>query len=125
MLYAALVVVLTGGMFAVSYVLGPRQNYRRPPTPYESGVPPTGSARARVAAEFYLVAAFFVIFDLEAVFIFAWATAVRDLGWAGYLEILLFIAILLAGLVYLWRLGALDWGPAARPQPPAEAPEEE
>ena len=57
---------------------------------------------------------FFVIFDLEAVFIFAWAVAARELGWAGYWEIFVFIAILAAALVYLWRLGALDWGPSRR-----------
>jgi NADH-quinone oxidoreductase subunit A len=57
---------------------------------------------------------FFVIFDLEAIFIFAWAIAARELGWAGYWEILLFIAVLLAALLYLWRLGALDWNPNRR-----------
>ena len=67
-----------------------------------------------VSAKFYLVAMFFVIFDLEAVFIFAWAIAARELGWAGYCEILVFIAILLAALAYLWRLGALDWSPSRR-----------
>jgi NADH-quinone oxidoreductase subunit A len=80
-------------------------------------VQPTGSARPRIAVEFYLVAVLFVIFDLEAVFIFAWATAVREVGWAGYFEMLLFIAILVAGLVYLWRQGALDWGPVAQRRP--------
>ncbi|MBM3497858.1 MAG: NADH-quinone oxidoreductase subunit A [Armatimonadetes bacterium] len=124
-LYAALVLVTAAGMLLVSYVLGPRQNRGRPPEPYESGVVPTGSARPRIAVEFYLVAVFFVIFDLEAVFIFAWATAVREVGWAGYFEILLFIAILVAGLVYLWRQGALDWGPVAeRRRAREQAPEE-
>jgi NADH-quinone oxidoreductase subunit A len=64
--------------------------------------------------KFYLVAMFFVIFDLEAVFIFAWAVALRESGWAGYIEILFFIAILVSALVYLWRNGALEWGSAAR-----------
>ena len=82
--------------------------------PYESGIVSEGSARVRVSAKFYLVAMFFVIFDLEAVFIFAWAIAARELGWAGYSEILVFIAILVAALAYLWRLGALDWSPSRR-----------
>jgi NADH-quinone oxidoreductase subunit A len=63
---------------------------------------------------FYLVAMFFVIFDLEAVFLYAWAVAVRELGWAGYAEAIVFIVVLLVGLAYLWRQGALDWGTTAR-----------
>jgi NADH-quinone oxidoreductase subunit A len=124
-LYAVLVVGTAAGMLAVSYVLGPRQRRDRTPEPYESGMTPTGSARSRVAVEFYLVAVFFVIFDLEAVFVFAWATAVREVGWAGYFEILLFIAILIVGLVYLWRQGALDWGPSAERKRARRQPAEE
>ena len=75
---------------------------------------PTGSARLRVDAKFYLLAMFFVLFDLKAMFIFAWAAAFRRLGWAAYLELTLFIAVLLGTLVYLWRQGALDWGPSNR-----------
>ena len=124
-LYAVLVIGTAAGMLAVSYVLGPRQKRDRTPEPYESGMTPTGSARPRIAVEFYLVAVFFVIFDLEAVFVFAWATAVREVGWAGYLEMMLFIAILVAGLVYLWRQGALDWGPSAERRRAREQPTEE
>lgn len=111
LLYAALVIAAAAGMLLLSYLLGPAQNRKRTGEPYESGMVPTGSARLRISVDFYLVAVFFVIFDLEAVFIFAWATAVREVGWSGYLEILFFIAILVAGLAYLWRRGALDWGP--------------
>jgi NADH-quinone oxidoreductase subunit A len=64
-----------------------------------------------LAAKFYLIAVFFVIFDVEAMFLFAWAIAFRELGWAGYIEAIIFIAVLGAALAYLWRLGALDWGP--------------
>lgn len=77
--------------------------------PYESGIVSTGTAQVRFDVRFYLVAMFFVIFDLETIFIFAWAVAARELGWTGYVEILIFIGILIAVLVYLWRLGALDW----------------
>lgn len=117
-LYTGLVFVVVGGMLAISYLLGERHKDRSTGEPYESGIATTGSARLRLSARFYLVAMFFVIFDLEAVFIFAWALSVRDVGWLGYVEILIFIVVLLAALVYLWRLGALDWGPrapAARP----------
>ena len=77
-------------------------------------MPPTDSARLRLSAKFYLMAMFFVIFDVAAVFIFAWVIAFRDLGWTGYLEILVFIGVLMVALAYLWREGALDWGPAKR-----------
>jgi NADH-quinone oxidoreductase subunit A len=77
-------------------------------------VRPTNLARVRFPAKFYLVAMFFVIFDVEAVFLFAWAVAVRETGWAGYAEVLLFITVLLATLAYLWRVGALDWRQGSR-----------
>jgi NADH-quinone oxidoreductase subunit A len=105
------VVILVAGMMGLSYVLGER--HRANPftnRPYESGIVPTGRARRRLSIQFYLVAMFFVIFDLEAVFIFAWAIALRDLGWSGYLAAAIFIGVMLAALAYLWRLGALDWG---------------
>jgi NADH-quinone oxidoreductase subunit A len=108
-LYFGAVVFVAATMVLLSYVLGQRHHERATADPYESGMPVTGSARVRLSAKFYLVAMFFVIFDLEAVFIFAWAVSAREVGWAGYLEILVFIAVLAAALVYLWRLGALDW----------------
>ena len=109
--YLAAVLFITGSMLGLSYVLGERHHEDETGQPYESGVLSTGSARLRLSAKFYLVAMFFVIFDLEAVFIVAWALDVQALGWAGYLEIVFFIGILLVALVYLWRIGALDWGP--------------
>lgn len=112
--YFALVLVVVTGMLGLSYLLG--QRHRAPATgePYESGIVSTGSARVRFDAKFYLVAMFFVVFDLEAMFIFAWAIALREVGWAGYIEILIFIGILVAALIYVWRLGALDWGDIRR-----------
>ncbi len=97
-------------MLGVSYVLGQRHRERETGDPYEGGIVSTGSARVRLSVKFYRVAMFFVIFDLEAVFLFAWAVAARELGWAGYAEALVFVGILVAVLVYLWRSGALDWG---------------
>jgi NADH-quinone oxidoreductase subunit A len=78
--------------------------------PYESGIVSTGSARIHFDIKFYLVAVFFLIFDLEAAYLYAWAVAVRETGWPGYAEALLFMGVLAAALVYLWRRGALDWG---------------
>jgi NADH-quinone oxidoreductase subunit A len=110
-IYFVLVLVLVTGMLGVSYVLGQRHQDRATGSPYEAGIVSEGSARVRISSKFYLVAMFFVVFDLEAVFLFAWAVAGRELGWAGYVEIVVFIAILAAALAYLWRIGALDWTP--------------
>ena len=107
--YAVIVGMLVVAMLGVSYVLGQRHQDRATGSPYEAGILSEGSARVRFPVKFYLVAMFFVIFDLEAVYIFAWAIAVRETGWPGYAEVLLFIMVLLATLAYLWRVGALDW----------------
>jgi NADH-quinone oxidoreductase subunit A len=97
-------------MIALSALLGQRHRQRTTGDPYESGMVPTGSARIRFDVKFYLMAMFFVVFDLEAVFVYAWAVDVRRLGWSGYVEILVFIGFLVLALFYLWRIGALDWG---------------
>ena len=112
--YLVIVVMLVVAMLGLSFVLGQRHHNRATGTPYESGILSQGSARVRLSAKFYLVAMFFVIFDLEAIFIFAWAIAVRETGWTGYAEATSFIAVLLATLVYLWRVGALDWSQGSR-----------
>jgi NADH-quinone oxidoreductase subunit A len=110
--YGAAVLAVVVVMLLVSALLGQRHKERTTDDPYESGIIPTGSARIRFDVKFYLMAVFFVIFDLEAVFIFAWAVAARRLGWVAYAEILIFVGFLLLALVYLWRVGALDWGTA-------------
>ena len=112
--YTILVGLLVMAMLSMSFVLGERHHDRATGSPYESGILSEGSARVRFSAKFYLIAMFFVIFDLEAVFLFAWAVAVRETGWAGYAEALLFILVLLATLAYLWRVGALDWRQGSR-----------
>jgi len=110
-LYFAGVVWLVATMLGISFLLGSRHKGRATDQPFESGIVSMGAARLRFPAKFYLVAMFFVIFDLEAVYIFAWAIAFRYVGWSGYFEVLIFIGVLIAALVYLWRIGALDWGP--------------
>jgi NADH-quinone oxidoreductase subunit A len=107
--YTALVLGLVTVMIGLSFVLGQRHHDRSTDSPYESGILSEGSARVRLSAKFYLVAMFFVIFDLEAIFIFAWAVAVRETGWTGYVEVFIFITVLLVALAYLWRVGALEW----------------
>lgn len=113
---------MVASMLGISYVLGQRHQERATGLPYEGGMLPTGSARLRAAAPFYLIAMFFLLFDLEAVFLYAWAVAAREAGWPGYFEALFFIGVLLAALAYLWRTGALGWKPAESVLLP-EAPE--
>jgi NADH-quinone oxidoreductase subunit A len=108
--YLTIVVVLVGLLMIVTHLLGERHSQKGTNDPYESGVTPTGSARLRFSADFYQVSMFFVIFDVSAVFLFAWAVAVHDLGWVGYVAILVFMAETVVGLAYLWRMGAFAWG---------------
>jgi NADH-quinone oxidoreductase subunit A len=112
--YFFLVIGLVTALVGVSYVLGERHHPRAPDAPFESGIVTVGDARLRLSAKYYLIAMFFVIFDVEALFLYAWAVSVREAGWTGYVEALVFIAILVAALIYLWRIGALDWGPPRR-----------
>ena len=107
--YTTLVIFLAAAMVVISYFLGEKHKERVTDEPYESGIVPTESARLRFSVKFYLIAMFFVIFDVESIFVFAWAIAFRQVGWAGYAAVLVFIAILILSLVYLWRVGALDW----------------
>ena len=102
------VLLVVIGMAGTTALLGGRTRQRTNLLPYESGIVSTGSARVRLPADFYLFAMFFVIFDLESVFIYTWAIAVREIGWAGFTAVTIFVASLAAALVYLWRLGALD-----------------
>lgn len=101
-------------MLFVPVWLGGRTWGRAKNEPFESGVVGQGTARLRFSAKFYLVAMFFVIFDVEALFLYAWAVSAREAGWPGFIEVTIFILILLVGLIYLWRLGALEWAPEAR-----------
>ena len=113
-LHLVAVIGLIVSMLLVSSLLGEKHSELYTGEPYESGVIPTGSPQGRLSVHFYLVAMFFVIFDLEAVFLYAWAISVKQVGWIGYFEVVIFIAVLLLGLAYLWRQGALDWGTTAR-----------
>jgi NADH-quinone oxidoreductase subunit A len=112
--YFVLVLLLVGGMLLASYLLGERHTAPATGEPYEGGIVSEGSAHIRLSAKFYLVAMLFVIFDLEAVFLFAWAVAARALGWPAFWEAVVFAGILVAALAYLWRVGALDWSTIRR-----------
>ena len=108
--YFVVVVLLIGLLMLVTHLSGERHFEPGTGIPYESGVPITGSARLRLSADFYLVAMFFVIFDISAVYLFAWAVSARELGWPGYVAAVIFMLESAAGLAYLWRKGAFDWG---------------
>ena len=101
-------------MIGLAALLGGRAYGRAKNKPFESGVDSVGNARLRFSAKFYLVAMFFVIFDVEALYLFAWSVSVRESGWVGFIEATIFITLLLVGLIYLWRIGALDWAPKKR-----------
>lgn len=110
-LYMASVIALVLLIIGLSHIAGPKTTMRKGTgEPFESGIVPVGGTAHTISVEFYLVAMFFVIFDLETVFIFAWAVAFYELGWTGYWAICIFIAILTAALIYEWKSGALDWG---------------
>ncbi|MBN6742798.1 NADH-quinone oxidoreductase subunit A [Acidithiobacillus sp. MC6.1] len=112
--YFFVVIALVVTILAVSSILGERTIGRATNDIFESGIVTIGNARFRVPAKFYLIAMFFVIFDLETVYLFAWSVVVRTVGWPGYFEALAFIMMLVAALAYLWRTGALEWAPTGR-----------
>src|SRR5256712_14105432 len=121
-----LIMIALGAGFALisvllSNVLGPSKPSPEKSAPYECGMPAVGDARERQSVKFYLVAMIFLLFDIEVAFLYPWALALRDLGWAGLLQIITFFLILLVGYIYVWRKGILDWGP--KPMTRAQRPD--
>jgi NADH-quinone oxidoreductase subunit A len=113
--FSILLMIALGVAFAVfaivaASLLGPRRPSPEKSAPYECGMPPVGDARERHSVKFYLVAMIFLLFDIEVAFLYPWAMALRDLGSLGFVQVVLFIALLAAGYVYVWKKGALDWG---------------
>lgn len=113
LIYSLLVFVLVGVLLFLSSWLGEKKKEPEKLKPFESGILPTGSARFPYPVPFYLVATFFLIFDVEAVYIFSWAIAVEPLGWPGWMQMSFFIIVLLISLFYIWKKGGLEWGPTA------------
>jgi NADH-quinone oxidoreductase subunit A len=112
--YALAICIMVTVMLVASWALGTRRRGMPDKNPFESGILPLHDTAIRFPSQFYLVAMLFVIFDLEMVFVFAWAVAVRPAGWLGYGGMVAFLVLLLLALAYLWRSGALEWGPARR-----------
>ena len=96
-------------MLTLANVLGPRRPSAVKSTPFECGSVPVGSAHQRFGVKFYVVALLFIVFDIEAIFLYPWAVLFTELGWAGYVEMALFIFTVVIGLVYVWKKGVLDW----------------
>ncbi len=109
-----LIVFIVSSMICISFFLGERHHCRATGEPYESGIPPTPMQRQQYAGQYFLIALFFVVFDIEVLFLTAWAIAVKAVGWTGFIEISIFIGVLLAALLFLWKEGALDWGTIAK-----------
>jgi len=109
-----IMIALGAGFGAVNVGLGMLIGPRRPSAeklaPYECGMPPVGDARERHPVKFYLVAMIFLLFDIEIAFLYPWAMAIRELRWTGFIQLIFFFLILLAGYVYVWRKGVFDWG---------------
>jgi NADH-quinone oxidoreductase subunit A len=112
--YGLMVLVLIAALLFLSGWLGEKKPNPEKLRPYECGIIPTGTARFRYSIAFYLLAAFFLIFDVEAAYIFSWAIAFDRLGWSGWIQISFFIILLLISLFYIWKKGGLEWGPTAR-----------
>jgi NADH-quinone oxidoreductase subunit A len=108
---ALLAMALAAGLLTVSYLLGKRVRNIVKDMPYESGIVPTGDARHRFSVKFYLVAMLFILFDIEAIFLYPWAVVYRELKMFGFIEMLVFVVPILAGFFYIWKKGALDWSP--------------
>jgi NADH-quinone oxidoreductase subunit A len=108
---ALLAMALAAGLLTVSYLLGKRVRNRVKDMPYESGIAPTGDARHRFSVKFYLVAMLFILFDIEAIFLYPWAVVYRELKMFAFVEMLVFVVLILAGFFYIWKKGALDWSP--------------
>ena len=101
-------------LIALSYLLGKKVRNKIKDIPYESGITPTGDARQSFSVKFYLVAMLFILFDIEAIFLYPWAVVYRDLKMFGFIEMLVFVVLILSGFVYIWKKGALDWSQSDR-----------
>ena len=111
LLQALLAMALAAGLLGVSRLLGKRVRNKVKDLPYESGIVPTGTARERFSVKFYLVGMLFILFDIEAIFLYPWVVVYREpgMGWYAFIEMLIFVALILSGFFYIWKKGALDW----------------
>jgi NADH-quinone oxidoreductase subunit A len=106
---ALVAMALAAGLLTASFALGKRVRNKIKDTPYESGITPTGDARHRFSVKFYLVAMLFILFDIEAIFLYPWVVVYRELKMFAFVEMLVFVIMTLSGFFYIWKKGALDW----------------
>lgn len=109
LIHTMVAAIIAGAIVTLSWLLGQHKANRAKMSPYECGVTPVGDVRARFSVKFYLVAMLFILFDVEAVFLYPWAILLRELKMFGFWEMLVYIAIVLVGFVYIWKMGVLDW----------------
>jgi NADH-quinone oxidoreductase subunit A len=109
LIHLVVVGVVAGAIVTLSWIIGYRRPTRAKMSPYECGMTPVGDARERFSVKFYLVAMLFILFDVEAVFLYPWAVILKDLKMFGFWEMLIYIGIVLVGLLYVWKKGVLDW----------------
>jgi NADH-quinone oxidoreductase subunit A len=109
LLQAVLAMVIAAALVTLSYVVGRKVKNRVKDMPYECGIAPTGDARHRFSVKFYLVAMLFILFDIEAIFLYPWAVVFKQLKMFGFLEMLVFVILILAGFFFIWKKGVLDW----------------
>jgi NADH-quinone oxidoreductase subunit A len=112
--FGLIIIALVALLLFIASWLGEKTSNSEKLKPYESGIIPTGSARLWYPVPFYLVAIFFLIFDVEGAYIFSWAIAWEQMGWSGWLQISFFIVVLILGLAYIWKKGGLEWGPKGK-----------
>ena len=112
LIQALVAMALAAGLLTVSFVLGKRVRNKVKDIPYESGIVPTGDARQRFSVKFYLVAMLFILFDIEAIFLYPWVVVYRELLMFGFVEMLIFVVLILSGFFYIWKKGALEWSGA-------------
>ena len=109
LIYMVIAVGLVGLIVLMSEFLGTKRHTPLKDLPYECGMEPIGDARHRYAVRFYVIAMFFIVFDIEAIFFYPWGVVFKPLGWFGFVEMFVFVAILVVGLIYVWGKGALEW----------------
>jgi NADH-quinone oxidoreductase subunit A len=109
LLQGLIAMAVATGMLGISYLLGKKVRNRVKDSPYECGIVPTGSARERFSVKFYLVGMLFIVFDIEAIFLYPWAVVYRELKMFAFCEMFVFIVLVLSGFFYIWKKGALDW----------------
>jgi NADH-quinone oxidoreductase subunit A len=112
---AIVAMALAAGLLSVSFLLGRKVRNRVKDMPYESGIVPTGDARQRFSVKFYLVGMLFILFDIEAIFLYPWVVVFRELKMFAFVEMLVFVVFILSGFFYIWKKGALDWSGADVP----------